>query len=90
MYRRNLPVVAYESVEQHFINAVDTELKLPQHVKDFNIENYLKSLGYTVQQFGSDSIGNPPAGNATAGGRRMLQNGSRRRVLAVPPNRRRQ
>ncbi|WIA34207.1 hypothetical protein OEZ86_012561 [Tetradesmus obliquus] len=88
--KRNLPVVAYESVEAGMATAVDAELQLPQHVKDFNVDTFLKSLGYTTQVFGSDNIGTPPA-NATAGGRRrMLQGGSRRRILAVPPNRRRQ
>jgi hypothetical protein len=70
--------------------AIDAELKLPQHVKDFNMDAFLTSLGYSIQQVGSeDMMGLPPTGSATARGRKVLQGVSRRRVLATPPSRRR-
>jgi hypothetical protein len=33
--RRNLPVIAYEAAEVNMAAAVDKELNLPQHVRDF-------------------------------------------------------
>ncbi|WIA14043.1 hypothetical protein OEZ85_002599 [Tetradesmus obliquus] len=83
--KRNLPVIAYEKQELAMAAAVDAELHLPQHVKDFNVEVFLKALGYTTQDAGYDNI-MWPAGRqwgtsgATATGRR--------RMLALPPRRR--
>jgi hypothetical protein len=70
--------------------AIDAELQLPQQVKDFNVDTFLKSLGYSIQQLANeDVIARPPAnGNTPAGGRRMLQSDSRGRLLALPPRRR--
>lgn len=72
--RRNLPVIAYEAVEVGMAAAVDKELHLPQHVKDFNIETFLRSLGYKMEtKAGADDIALPPgaAAPAQAAGRRL-------------------
>jgi hypothetical protein len=58
-------------------SGIEADLKLPQHVKDFNIETFLQSLGYKMEQSGPDSIAMPP-GKA---GRRKL-------VAWMPPHRR--
>lgn len=78
-YRRSLPVIAYESMELNMAAAIEQELNLPQHVRDFNIDTLLKSLGYTTQPAGSDVIMRPPGKPVIPG---------RRRVLAMPPHRR--
>jgi hypothetical protein len=79
--RRSLPVIAYESQELQMAAAVDKELNLPQHVRDFNIEAFLKSLGYTTQNAGYDNIMWPP-------GKQPAAAKGRRRLLAMPPHRR--
>lgn len=89
-------MIAYEAAEAHMANALDAELKLPQHVKDFNIDTFLKSLGYSIQKVGAaDNVGRPPVGNTHTQpggdhGRRMLQSGRRSRLVGMPPSRRRQ
>jgi hypothetical protein len=85
--RRNLPVIAYEAVELNMTAAVDKELNLLQHIRDFNIDAFLKSLGYTSQQAGSDVIMRPPSTSNidAAPGARLA---GRRRMLALPPRKR--
>ncbi|WIA40189.1 hypothetical protein OEZ86_013579 [Tetradesmus obliquus] len=84
--KRSLPVIAYEAAERGAAAELDTLLNLPQHVRDFRIEEFLASLGYSVEKTTWDNIARPPGKHAAAaagGG-----GGGRRSVLALPPRRR--
>jgi hypothetical protein len=76
-------VIAYEAAEANMAAAIDKELNLPQHIRDFNIDAFLKSLGYTSQQAGWDMIMRPPSTPA-----RAATVSGRRRILAIPPRKR--
>jgi hypothetical protein len=75
--RRNLPVIAYEAIEAAMASGIEADLHLPQHVKDFSIEQFLQSLNYTISE-GLDSIAMP--------GGKVL--GRCRLVAWTPPRRR--
>jgi hypothetical protein len=78
-------VIAYEAAEVNMAAAIDKELNLPQHIRDFNVDAFLKSLGYTSQQAGWDVIMRPPSKTDAAPGTALA---GRRRILALPPRKR--
>jgi hypothetical protein len=69
--------MAYEDAVAAFTSGVEADLHLPQPVKDFSIEQFLQSLGYTVQTAGGDSMASPPS-----------KAGRRRLVAWMPPHKR--
>jgi hypothetical protein len=78
-------VIAYEAAEVNMAAAIDKELNLPQHIRDFNIDAFLKSLGYKSQQAGWDVIMQPPSKPDAVSESALA---GRRRILALPPRKR--
>ena len=68
--KRNLPTILYEdnfNDEKSLVDRVNLDKSIPQEVKNFNIDNFLKKLNYTLHKkwAGIDTLAIPPIATLT-------------------------